>query len=112
MATIETRSSDEVGKAVPRAPAHPRVRLRGMEFAGLLSILAGLALWEFFSRVVVANALFLAAPTQIFGAIYRLALGGQLGSHIAISAAEFAIGYAIASLLGIVIGFLMASSEF
>jgi len=82
-----------------------------LHFAGLLSIVAGLALWEFLSRVVVANALFLAAPTQIFGAIYRLALGGQLGAHIAISAAEFAIGYAIASLLGIALGFVMASSE-
>jgi len=76
-----------------------------------MSILAGLALWEFLSRLVVANALFLAAPTQIFAAIYNLAITGQLWPHIAISAAEFAIGYVIASLLGIVIGFAMASSE-
>src|SRR5215471_3358536 len=110
MATIESSSSDEAGPT-PRVVAFPRVPLRGLPFAGLLSIAAGLALWEFFSRVVVANALFLAAPTQIFGAIYRLAISGQLAPHIAISAAEFAIGYAIASLLGIVIGFVMASSE-
>src|SRR2546428_3365085 len=49
--------------------------------------------------------------TTLFRSIYRLAVGGQLGPHIAISAAEFAIGYAIASLLGIMIGFVMASSE-
>jgi NitT/TauT family transport system permease protein len=113
MATIETDSSEEIGAARAATRAYPGApfRLRGLHFAGLLSILAGLALWEFFSRVVVANALFLAAPTQIFNAIYRLAVSGQLGPHIAISAAEFAIGYAIASLLGIVIGFIMASSE-
>jgi NitT/TauT family transport system permease protein len=112
MATIESNSSDEIGAArAATSSAGAYFRLRGLHFAGLLSILAGLALWEFFSRVVVANALFLAAPTQIFGAIYRLAAAGQLGPHIAISAAEFAIGYAIASLLGIVIGFIMASSE-
>ncbi len=112
MVTIESSNPDKVGPA-PRAPVHAfaRVRVRGPHLAGLLSIVAGLALWEFFSRVVVANALFLAAPTQIFGAIYRLAIGGQLGPHIAISAAEFAIGYVIASLLGIVTGFVMASSE-
>src|SRR5262244_2249957 len=112
MATIESRSSDEIGAtraATPYAGAY--FRLRGLHFAGPISILAGLALWEFFSRLVVANALFLAAPTQIFGAIYRLAVSGQLGPHIAISAAEFAIGYVIASLAGIVIGFIMASSE-
>src|SRR5258707_2874991 len=110
MATIETSSLGEAGAAArPRTQAHPR--LRGLHFAGLLSILSGLVLWEFLSRVVVANALFLAAPTQIFAAIYNLAISGQLWPHIAISAAEFAIGYVIASLLGIVIGFAMASSE-
>src|SRR5215831_359844 len=110
MATTESSSSDEAGPT-PRVVAFPRARLRGLHFAGLISILAGLALWEFFSRVVVANALFLAAPTQIFDAIYRLAISGQLWPHIAISSAEFAIGYVIASLLGIAIGFVMASSE-
>jgi NitT/TauT family transport system permease protein len=110
MATIET--SPEVGAAPrPRAETPAPTRLRGLHFAGLISIVAGLALWEFLSRVVVANALFLAAPTQIFAAIYNLAVNGQLWPHIAISAAEFAIGYVIASALGIVVGFAMASSE-
>jgi NitT/TauT family transport system permease protein len=110
MATIETSELGEVG-AASRPQAAAPARLRGMHFAGLISILAGLALWEFLSRVVVANALFLAAPTQIFAAIYNLALTGQLWPHITISAAEFAIGYVIASALGIVMGFAMASSE-
>jgi NitT/TauT family transport system permease protein len=112
MATLETSSPAEIGAAPPRrtdspVPAHPH----GLHFAGLISIVAGLALWEFLSRVVIANALFLAAPTQIFAAIYGLAIGGQLWPHIGISAAEFAIGYVIASLLGIVVGLVMASSE-
>jgi hypothetical protein len=42
--------------------------------AGTLSVVAGLLFWEFVSRVVVANALFLAAPTQIGAAIVALAL--------------------------------------
>jgi NitT/TauT family transport system permease protein len=110
MATIETSSLGETG-AAPRPQTQAHQRLQGLHFAGLLSIATGLALWEFLSRVVVANALFLAAPTQIFAAIYNLAISGQLWPHIAISAAEFVIGYVIASLLGIVIGFVMASSE-
>jgi len=110
MATIET--SPEVGAAPRPRPETPApTQLRGLHFAGLISILAGLALWEFLSRVVVANALFLAAPSQIFAAIYNLAVNGQLWPHIAISATEFAIGYVIASALGIVVGFAMASSE-
>ena len=111
MATLETSSPAEIGAAPPRrtyspVPAHPH----GLHFAGLISIVAGLALWEFLSRVVIANALFLAAPTQIFAAIYGLAIGGQLWPHIGISAAEFAIGYVIAAVIGIAFGFGMASS--
>jgi NitT/TauT family transport system permease protein len=85
--------------------------LHAAQFAGLASILAGLGLWEFLSRVVVANALFLAAPSQIFVAIYQLAASGELWPHVSISAAEFALGYAIASLLGILTGLAMAQSE-
>jgi NitT/TauT family transport system permease protein len=78
--------------------------------AGLLSVVGGLLLWEFLSRVVVANPLFLAAPTQIVWAIYDLARTGQLWHHVGVSAIEFALGYVIASLLGIIAGLGMASS--
>src|SRR5215468_7106950 len=78
--------------------------------AGTISVVAGLLIWEFISRVVVANALFLAAPTQIGAAIVALARTGELWRHLGISSAEFALGYAIASLLGIVGGFAMANS--
>jgi NitT/TauT family transport system permease protein len=77
---------------------------------GTLSILGGLAIWEFFSRVVVNNALFLAAPTQIIGAIVDLAETGELQHHMAISGIEFIIGYVIACFLGIALGVGMAGS--
>jgi NitT/TauT family transport system permease protein len=73
-------------------------------------VLGGLLLWEFVSRVLVANPLFLAAPSQIMGAIYNLSLTGEMERHVAVSAAEFALGYVIASVIGIAIGFGMASS--
>lgn len=84
--------------------------IRDRHLAGTLSVVGGLLLWEFVSRVLIANQLFLAAPSQIVYAIYTLALTGELGRHIAISAAEFAIGYVIASVIGIGFGFGMASS--
>jgi NitT/TauT family transport system permease protein len=77
---------------------------------GVLSIVGGLAIWEFFSRVVVDNALFLAAPTQIMAALWNLTESGELQHHIGISALEFALGFAIASVLGIALGVGMASS--
>jgi NitT/TauT family transport system permease protein len=84
--------------------------LRRKYLAGTLSVLGGLLLWEFASRVLVANALFLAAPSEIIVALYNLAVTGQLWHHVAISGVEFAVGYVIASVLGIALGLAMASS--
>ena len=78
--------------------------------AGLLSITIGLAFWEVLSRYVVANPLFLAAPSQIVGAIFSLGETGELWRHIGISGLEFVIGYVIAAVLGIALGLAMASS--
>jgi NitT/TauT family transport system permease protein len=84
--------------------------VRRKYLAATLSVAGGLLLWELASRFLVANALFLAAPSQILVALYNLAVTGQLWHHMAISAAEFAVGYVIASVLGISLGLAMASS--
>jgi NitT/TauT family transport system permease protein len=94
-------------------PAPPRqlvAVVRGRYLAATLSVLGGLALWELISRYLVANSLFLAAPSQIAIAIYNLARTGQLWHHIAVSAAEFALGYAIGCGIGIALGLAMAAS--
>ena len=85
--------------------------VRRRYLVGTLSVVGGLLVWEVLSRLVVANALFLAAPSQIAVAIYSLARSGELGHHIAVSGAEFIIGYVIASVIGIGLGLAMASSE-
>jgi len=97
----------EVERAV-QLPVHRR--LPRFYFAGLLSVLGGLLLWEVVSRFLVANTLFLAAPSQIFTAIMALARSGELWRHMSVSAIEFALGYVIASVLGVIIGFAMAES--
>jgi NitT/TauT family transport system permease protein len=85
------------------------VRQRGLGIS-TLSVIGGLLLWEAASRFAVGNSLFLAAPSQIAFAIVHLAESGQLARHVEISAIEFALGYGIASLMGIAIGLLMAES--
>jgi NitT/TauT family transport system permease protein len=79
--------------------------------AGILSVVGGLLLWEVVSRVLIANPLFLAAPSQIAWAVYDLSASGELEKHIAASGSEFLIGYVIASFIGIAFGFGMASSN-
>jgi NitT/TauT family transport system permease protein len=85
--------------------------LKSHKLAGVLSVAGGLLAWELVSRVLIANPLFLAAPTQIVEAIYALTLSGEMGQHIAVSGAEFVLGYAIASVIGIAFGFGMANSD-
>jgi NitT/TauT family transport system permease protein len=97
------------------APPPARIRevaaaLRRHHLAGLLSVACGLALWEVLSRYVVANPLFLAAPSQIAGAVLSLAASGELWHHMGVSGLEFIVGYVIASVLGIALGLAMASS--
>mgnify|MGYP003336257832 FL=1 len=84
--------------------------IREKYLAGTVSVIGGLLAWELISRFLVANPLFLAAPSQIVEAIWALTLSGQMEKHIAISAIEFALGYVIASIIGIGIGFGMARS--
>ena len=77
---------------------------------GTLSILGGLAIWEFVGRVIVNNALFLASPSQIARAIITLTADGEMGHHVAISGLEFIVGYALASVLGVALGVGMGES--
>jgi NitT/TauT family transport system permease protein len=100
----ESRPAESVATAERGSALHPRY------FAGILSVAGGLLLWELISRFLVDNALFLAAPSQIAVAIYNLAVTGQLWHHVGVSAAEFALGYVIACILGIALGLAMASS--
>ncbi len=106
----------KVANAPAARPGEPRARLRFLltlrrhYLASTLSVAGGLLLWELVSRFVIANALFLAAPSQIAVAIVNLARTGQLWHHIGVSSAEFAVGYVIACVLGIALGLAMASS--
>src|SRR5580704_1033509 len=107
---VKTVSPAESRPAESAAAPRFGSMLRPRYIAGFLSVAGGLALWELISRFVVDNALFLAAPSQIAVAIYNLAVTGQLWHHVGVSAAEFALGYVIASVLGIALGLAMASS--
>jgi NitT/TauT family transport system permease protein len=78
---------------------------------GTMSVIGGLLIWEAISRLVVTNALFLAAPSQIFVALGNLAKSGELGTDIWVSTVEFLLGYVIAAVGGIVLGLAMASGE-
>ena len=105
-----TVSEDDRTAPPPAARRDLLGALHRSRLAGVLSIAIGLTLWEVLSRFVVANPLFLAAPSQIVGAIFSLGETGELWRHIGVSGLEFVIGYVIAAVLGIALGLAMASS--
>ena len=109
-ATSEGIKAVQAEQSRPAAPRQFAVLIRRRYLAATLSVLGGLALWELISRYLVANSLFLAAPSQIALAIYDLARTGQLWHHIGVSSIEFALGYVIACVLGIALGLAMAAS--
>jgi NitT/TauT family transport system permease protein len=109
--SVKAMTPPETRPAEATAPPHVAAAPRRKYLASILSVLGGLLLWELVSRFVVANALFLAAPSEIVVALYNLAVSGELWRHIAVSAEEFALGYVIASVLGIALGLAMASSD-
>jgi NitT/TauT family transport system permease protein len=78
---------------------------------GLISLAFGLLVWELVGQIFVRNSLFLATPLQACNAIVELWQNGELQRHAWVSSQEFLIGFAIASLTGIAIGFAMASSS-
>jgi NitT/TauT family transport system permease protein len=106
---VETASAS-VPVPAKASSRHVFSSLRSRYLAGTLSVVGGLLAWEIVSRFLISNALFLAAPSQIAVAIYNLAVSGELWHHMGISALEFALGYVIASVLGIALGVAMASS--
>lgn len=104
-ADVEKRT-EPIDEAM-RLPPHSRMRA---PLAGVLSVLAGLSIWEFVSRVLIDNRLFLAAPTQIVVALGNLTEDGRLAQNAGVSALEFVLGYVSASLAGIALGLAMASN--
>jgi NitT/TauT family transport system permease protein len=89
-----------------RSSAAPKILL----WTSVASIAGGLLIWELAGRFVVKKALFLTTPTQIVIEIVRLTKDGQLQEHVRVSAAEFVLGLLIAIVLGIAIGFAMATN--
>ncbi|HEY6259790.1 MAG TPA: ABC transporter permease [Xanthobacteraceae bacterium] len=108
----------DLKRAPAKAALGTKGRLRIAPFAlksgyvSILSIITGLLAWQILSDRLVANSLFLASPTQVLDALVALSVSGELWPHLGTSALEFLLGYAIASILGIAVGLVIATSPF
>lgn len=73
-----------------------------------ISIAAGLVLWELTGRFLITNPVLFAPFTRVLAAALPLLAHGTLWRHIGISLAEFAMGFALATALGVAAGLLLA----
>jgi ABC-type nitrate/sulfonate/bicarbonate transport system permease component len=114
---MTTEAKDLPGTVVEAAPTvsltRPRARwrLKPSTWRGALSILLAAALWEVIARVVVNNPLFFSPLSAVLSRGVALWASGELQKDVITSFQEFAVGFLIASALGIVMGMVMASSE-
>lgn len=63
--------------------------------------------WQGVASARIWSRLFLPGPVDVWGAFVELVQDGELATDIAVSAQEFAIGYALAALVGIPFGLLL-----
>src|SRR5262245_17450987 len=78
---------------------------------GLVSPVLVLSVWEVAGRLGGINPILLPRPSQIVQSLIDLVADGAVFAPLAYTIALFAIGYALASLIGIALGIAMATSE-
>jgi NitT/TauT family transport system permease protein len=96
---------------------HPRESLAARWYRAHLSTIRGLLslvivglVWEIAGRSG-RWPLILASVSDIWASFIKLAASGELGRHILVSLNEFVVGFAIAAVVGILLGIVIATSE-
>lgn len=85
----------------------PRLQLRKDLVRGSISILAGLALWEILTRLLLENELLIPPPSSVARSFWNLTVSGELNKHFGATLLEFAYGFSTACIVGIILGYLM-----
>jgi NitT/TauT family transport system permease protein len=102
--------------AAGRASAGIRFRGGGFEprriaYAGPLTILGLLALWQLVADLGLVSQLVLPGPWRILRALWAMAQTGELWLHVATSLRRLVLGWTIGAAAGIVLGLLIGISS-
>ena len=68
-------------------------------------------LWEIVGRYVVTSPILFAPLSKVLAAGWELAVSGELLRHLAVSSIEFVAGFRLATIVGVALGFLMATNR-
>ncbi len=74
---------------------------------GIISVVAGLVLWEILARLLLENDLLIPRFSSVLYSFWTLTIEGKLNQHLQATLLEFAYGFSTACLIGIIIGYFM-----
>ena len=74
---------------------------------GLTGVVGFIVLWQLVSDFEMVDPFFISSPTQIGATMVTMIAQGQVLPDILVSAKEFLIGFGLAVLIGVPLGFLM-----
>ncbi len=78
---------------------------------GGLGVVLVILLWEIVARYGIHDERILAPFSRTLGALLGLVRTGEIWRHAATSGAEFLLGFALAAVAGVVVGFLMGTAR-
>ena len=111
VADLGAKSASAAGKAKAR---RRRLRIIGHSldiWRSLFSFFVFFAVWELTARYWVANPLFLAPPSEVAVRAVELWHTGELQKHMWVSFQEFACGFVLAAVAGILGGVALTQSK-
>ncbi|MFD6514535.1 ABC transporter permease [Rhodococcus sp. NPDC060176] len=77
---------------------------------GLLSIVAGLLVWEALVRVLQPSRLIIVAPSEILARLFDMIVSGEIWPDLSVSLQGFAVGYILAAAVAIPLGLAIGAS--
>jgi ABC-type nitrate/sulfonate/bicarbonate transport system permease component len=105
-----TADTPYIPEALKNAPTQSQLAWVSRRRA-FLSVVVGLVLWEVVGRYIVTNPILFSPLSKVLEVGWKLAVTGELARHFGVSALEFALGFLLSSVVGIAVGFLMATSR-
>lgn len=77
---------------------------------GAISFVLVFVVWELVARYLTSE-IFLAAPSKVVSAFFRLLSTGELQKHVTTSGMEFGLGFGLAAIIGISLGLVLATNN-
>jgi NitT/TauT family transport system permease protein len=106
-------------RGLTAAPARARGRGQVLALArrhdgailGSATVIAVVGVWELAAATGALNPFLFSAPSRVAAALVELAATGELLEHARVSGLEFALGFGLAALAGVPLGFAASVSE-